>query len=424
MKTVEPGGRGLGIHRQDDLKGTKYITGYRGLADFAGREAMVAGFGEQLVGFKEAEILTLFSYFINPDRVRTDLSSGAWSATISDSRLKVTAGTGSLVGDAIVQSLQVIGYRPGFDSYLYCTTAFEPFAVGTTQEFGPFDGTNGYSISLLSNGEIAINHYSNTVLVSTTPQSEFILDHLDGKSAGGFILNPQAMNIYRFNYGYLGTMPPSFEIWAGVELGWIPFHYIDLTGVDNSLIIRDPYLPVRFRVTSDGTNEVSMYSGSWDGGIIGSPRPRFLNDQYTVDVEKLGVASAGINKPLISIRNNTTFKTKTNKITVDIDTLTAAVDGNKTHRVRLIKNPTTLTGAVFNSVNASSVMSYDTAATAMTGGEIKRSWPLGKIDSLGGGAIFETGELRMFPGDIYVLALISTSVATDFVGALHWDELK
>lgn len=423
MKVTQTGGKGLEVHRQPDTVGTKFITPHRSIVDYSGREAMVAAFGEQLVGFKEAEILNLFTYFVNPEHVDTSLSTGSWSATVDDSRLKVTAGAGSAAGDAIVQSKRVIGYRPGFDSYTYCTIAFDSYLPGTTMDFGPHDDIDGYSISLNANNELVVNHFAGGVLVESKSQSEFILDRLDGSGPSGFIVNPQAMNTYRISYGYLGELPPSFEIYGGMELGWIPFHYIDPTGTSNLLIIKNPFLPLRMRVTSDGTNEVSMYSGSWQGGVIGTNRPRYLNDQFTVDVERLTLATGGVNTPILSIRNDTTFKTKNNKMNVDIDTITCAVEGNKNHRLRLIKNAN-LTGAAFTPVDTDSTVSYDLTATAMSGGQLKRSWPLGKIDSLGVGAVFETGELRMVPGDVYTLALISTSVASDVDAGIHWDELK
>lgn len=424
MRNTQLNSNGVGVNRvPPDGKGIAQHTPTRTLADYAGREAMIAGFGEQVMGFKNPEILAVFNYFVNPKQVKTTASSGDYTITTDASRLKMTAGAGAGVGEAIAESVRNIIYRPGYDSYCTLTAAFDEDLPGTTQDFGPHDDLNGYSISL-SNGNLAVKHFSGEVLVSTTESPNFELDSLDGGGLSGFTVNPQALNLYRIAYGYLGLFPASFEVYGGANIGWVPFHYIDVTGLDNNLIIQDPYLPIRFTITSDGTNEVSMYSGSWNAGVISGPIPKHLSDSYSEFNDLVAFNGGGIIKPIFSIRNETTFKTKVNKIAADLDIFTASVDGNKLHDICLILNPTTLTGPVWNSVDSSSIMSVDKVATAITGGEMIRIYDLGKVADLGVGARFEVGEIRLLPGDILTVAVDTASNPTDIGASLHWEELK
>jgi hypothetical protein len=229
------------------------------------------------------------------------------------------------------------------------------------------------------------------------------------------------MNIWRITYGYLGVLPAQFEIYGGPGIGWIHFAYISIIGSGNQLAIENPFLPLRMHVTSDGTNEVTMYTGSWSGGTIFIEASRGLHDQFSYDYDvTLGAGTT----PIISIRNNTTFQSKTNHTPISFHNLTAAVDGNKIHKLRLVKNGT-LTASTFGiSPDANSVAAIDTAATAISGGKLLRSYPMGATDSLGIGPDFDIGEMLLFPGEHITLVLVTTSTAPEVSAAFHWEELK
>ncbi len=422
MKSTQLNSNGLGVNRVvDDGQGIGTHTPYHALCDYAGREAMIAGFGEQITGFKRPDILTVFNYFINPNQVKTTSSTGSFSITSDNSRLKLTAGI-SGVGSAVVESLDNIVYRPGFDCYIVVTAAYGEDLPGTTQEFGPHDDINGYGLALIG-GQLAAKHYRGGSVISTTLANNFNLDKLDGTGLSGFTVNPQAINIYRISYGYLGVFPVTFEIYAGHKIGWVPFHNIDVTGIDNSLIIEDPYLPIRFDVTSDGINEISMFSGSWDGGVIAGPINNRLSDGFTVDNLISALNGGNVVKPLMSIRNVVTFKSKLNKIVTDLRTVSASVDGNKLHSLCLFLNAT-LTDESFVSVDTSSIMLVDKVATAITGGRLLKVFNLGRVDSFGGGVNFDFGEIRIRPGDTLSFTTVTASNSSDINVALNWNELK
>lgn len=387
--------------------------------DFLGRQGIVSAFGEQVVGFKDAEIISTFNYFINPKRVITTNSVDSFSATIDTSRLKLTAGiSGS--GTGIAESKARNFYRPGYDAYVLYTAAFDNFLSGTTQEHGIFDDDDGYSIGLNSDNQLEIKHYRGGSLISTVPQSEFLINKLNGTGRKKFTINPQAMNIYYIQYGYLGVLPSIYCVYGGISRGWIPFHYTEEIGINGgNLIIENPFLPLRFKTTSLG-NEVSMYSGSWNGGSIAPPRTRNLNDQFTLELSN--TFGTGIT-PVLSIRNETTFKGKPNGNALDLHALTASLEGNKNHALKIIKNGV-LTGDAFATVNADSIAFSDTDATAIADGELLRSYPIQKEGDLGSGALFEEGEIRLHPGEWITIVEETTSTTPIVRIAAHWDEMK
>ena len=424
MRTTEPGSKGTSILRPEPGKaGFTKITDFVALTDYAGREPIHGVFGEQLIGFKIVEISTSFYYFVNPRTISTDNSSGSFSATIDNSRLKLTAGTAG-VGDAIIESRSSILFREGFDAYIIITIAFDDFKIGTTQKFGVFDD-DGFFIELESDGQLSINYMKNSVVISKRVQSDFLLDKLDGTGLSGFTINPQAMNIYRLSSAYSGQTPFSFEVYGGMEIGWIAFEYVDIIGIDSLLVADDPYVPIKMQTTSDGTNEVSTFSSAWNGGTIGPVRNKWLSDQFTADRSiVVSSGSVGVNIPLFSIRVNSIFNSKINKIPIDIDQFTASVDGNRIHILRLFINAT-LTGDSFGDFDSAiSFVSTDEFATAITGGQLIRSYPMGKTDSLSPGVKFDEGELRLLVGDVLTFTLDTGSSSSDVTGAVTWDELK
>lgn len=416
----------LNIDSPDKFTGKAYERGrqqripYVGIVDGAGREILVGSFGELVTGQKQVDVSAAFQYFVDPDRV-TETNTGTGATSIDNSRLKLTANGG--VGTCEVKSRAPITYRPGLNSFAEFTAAFDPYRSGTTQECGTFDvGGNGYSLSINSEDKLVVNHYRSGTLISSVAQGSvpgegFAFDQLDGTGLSGFTANPQHMNLFRIIYGYLGIAPAVLEIYGGTMLGWIPFHIVETINTTNRLIIEDPHLPITFKVTSDGTNNVAMLSGSWLGGSIGTLRSHSENSQFSADVSKTALTGT---VTLLSIRVKSTFKTKTNKIPVDLHEISAGITSNKPNIVHLILNGT-LTGGSFSDVDTNSCVEFDTTGT-VSGGRKLRSWGVEQDGTLNSN--FEEGEVRIVADDILSVVLITAGTNVDVNAGLHWDELR
>lgn len=411
------------LERSDIPDCRRQIIPYNALADYAGRESQIAAYGELLTGTKQLDVSIVFNYFINPERTRV-ASSGTGANAIDNSRLKVSAEGG--VGTSSIESKRNIVYRTGHDAFALFTCAFNAGGAGATMKAGAFDATNGFYISLSDDGKLQANYLVDGVLKTYTQGAEeggFNLDQLDGTGLTNFELNPQALTVYRITYGYLGQSPAYFEIQAGAELGWIPFHVVDITNQGNELILTDPILPIRFEVESDGVDDAAIFGGSWLGGIIGSPRTRIDNDQFAFDVSKS--IAAGVENAIGTMRVKATFQGKTNKVPAEFHVLTAGVDGTKGHVIRMYKN-TPLTGAVWiDPIGPNSIVEIDVTGT-LTGAspdELRYSNPLGRIDSLGTGVVFPIGELRLEVGDTLTFTVESINASEVIVGGT-WEELK
>jgi hypothetical protein len=386
--------------------------------DYAGREGLISSFGDFVVGNKLADISVVFNYEVNTERL-VSTQSGTGAASVDASRLKISAISG--VGGQTIETIGPIPYRPGHNAFALFTYAFDTYKTGITQEIGVGDDNDGYVLTVGSDGKLAVIHRNGGVEV-VTGADDFAFDPLDGSGVSGFILDPSKMNIYRIEYGYLGILPPFLEVYGGALRGWIPFHTIDITNQVNTLVISDPYLGIRAKVTSDGTNDVTNYSGSWLGGTIGVERTHLANDQFSFAYTK-ALGSAGT-FAVFSLKVLDTYKTKTNKIPVDLHLFSVGVEGNKPHIAYIYKN-TTLTSPSWNDIDANnSVMQYDIAGTlpGAPDGKMMRALPLGKADS--GERLMEPGEVRVNAGDVLTFVVETTSSTSDIVASAHWDELK
>ena len=422
----------LRVDQPDRFTGKTYERGHKqnipfnSIVDHAGREIMVSTFGDLVTGTKQVDISVSFQYFIDPDKV-SEISTGTGAASTDNSRLKLTASSGG-AGTCEVKSRVPIVYRTGLSAFTEFTASFDPYKPGTTQECGVFNyGGNGYALSINSDNKLVVNHYRAGVLISSVSQGYtisgdgFAFDQLDGSGESGFTFDPQGMNIFRIEYGYLGVAPAILEVYGGHLLGWIPFHVVEIinTGT-NELIIDNPHVHMTFRVTTDGTNTINMYSGSWLGGSIGSSRQHDQNAQFAIDTVKTGLTGT---VTMISIRTSATFKGKTSLLPVDLHQATAGIFSNKPNLIRLYFNPT-LTGASWTPVDTDSVMEYDVAGVA-TGGRLIRSWGVEPSGTLS--ETIEPGEIRMIgliPGDILSMVLVTQGVNAEATAGLHWDEIR
>lgn len=395
----------------------RQVIPYQALCDYAGRESQVSGFGDLVTGQKHPDVSVVFNYFIDP-QFAIPVTTGTGAVGIDVSRLKLSTTAGA--GQAQVTSKRDIIYRMGHEAQAMFTCAFGASGAGLQQMAGVYDDNDGYFISLSETGVLQTNHRVGGV-TTTYNQADFNIDTLNGDGLSDFTLNPQALNIYRISYGYLGSLPAIFELYGGTTLGWVPFHTIDTINKTADLLLQSPNLPIRFDLVSDGTNDGVMYSGSWTGASIGAERDRSLNDQFGFEVP--ASIAAGAETVIGSMRVKSLFQGKANKIPIDFHNISGGFDGTKPHIVRVYRN-TGLTGANWqNLIGDTSVVEIDLVGTltGVTAAQLKYATAVSKDGTID--HEFATGELRLSTGDTLTFTVESANTS-DIVLAGQWDELR
>ncbi len=138
---------------------------------------------------------------------------------------------------------------------------------------------------------------------------------------------------------------------------------------------------------------------------------------FSVAAENTGVTSE---VPLLTIRCKAIYQGSINRTNVQIDLFSASTEGTKPVRIRLVKNGTLGGTPAYSDIDTTnSVVEYDTAATAVTGGTSVIRLELAKTD----GNATRLDQLNLFlqPGDTLTVAATSSASAEVRV-SLNWRE--
>ena len=236
------------------------------------------------------------------------------------------------------------------------------------------------------------------------------------------VWNPQKYNIFQITFGWLGVAPITISIYAGQTIGWIPIHSHDITNNTDSPHFGDPTLPMAMEVIrSSGTGaNITLRSSSWRAGLVKPVVANHPSDRPWVRNIAKSI-SANVDTPILSIRNETTFQSQNNHIRVRLATVSISTDGTKSVTI-FIRRGSTLTNASFsaNDVNES-VVSLDTAATALSGGTLIGGTVLGKVDTLRVNLFSGDVILDIHPGQTLTISAQSTG-ASDLNTFIRWNE--
>lgn len=388
--------------------------------DRSRRNAMNSIFGEQLIGNRLPQFNSMFIYPLDSWRLETIVENGG-TVGQSNGMLSISTGT-NIAGRALASSKRGLRYEPGHEAYALITALFTlGLTDGVKQHIGLFDDVNGYSFGM-NNEVFSIFHRRDNSELSVIPQSEFNMDKLDGTGKSRFILDPSKGNIYKISFGYLGFASITFEILAGSEIGWIPFHIIDYANKFTEPHVTLPYLKIRGEVINSGsTSDAIMKASSLEVGTVGSDYTTISARDNSVKFS--GSLLASEETPIAIFHNKDTFGGISNRIETLLKIISSAVEGNKPVNISRYKLKIAPTGGTWTDINtAESIMEYSTDATIdLTGAKLTFSFDMDKIGSFFQVIPHEV-EYRMLPGE-YVVYTTSSDAVGDYRLSVSWDEL-
>lgn len=301
---------------------------YRSNMDGAGRVQNIATFGDAQVSIRNADISMNFHHGFFADQLNIVLAGGG----VLDNDKSMFRSTVTNAGDSTTaETKAAILYQAGFDSQILFTAAFtkDESDADYVQYIGAGDDEDGYFLGA-HHGHLMVFRKRNGIIEDEIHQHEFIYDQVDGKGVSGFNLDLEKMNAYRIQWGYLGVIPAVFEVYGGLEKGWIPLHAIDKTNAIIDTTIGNPHLSIHMHCEIiSGTPDVPIVlrTASWYGGSIGGRREPGLLSFFAAKTATTIVG--GIDTPVISIRNKTTFRADHNHLFFDLAYMSYSADGNK-----------------------------------------------------------------------------------------------
>ena len=295
-------------------------------------------------------------------------------------------------------------------------------AEGTTVTFVSYDAASHSGTYSLSDAVTAVGSFIPLVTgiaptETFTTQANWNVDTFDGNGASGITLDPTKGNVYQIKYQWLGFGNIKFFIENPNTGNFQLVHQIKYS--NNNIIpsIVNPTLPLFASVTNTtNTSNLTLKSSSIGGYIEGRDEELGLFKGTSVDT----VAVAATEIPLLSIKNKFAYQSQRNRIRIKIGLLTISNDA-KNVIIRVRRNPD-LTAASFSDVDTNtSVVSEDTTASAISGGEELFAFALNKNESKD--IDLSSLDFKLNPGDVFTITGQSEAAGTTTSVGINWKEL-
>jgi len=372
---------------------------------------------------------TSFEYTVDNTEIGTSDNAVSGTTTQADA-MCVVSTVGSTSGShAQWRSAHNEKYRAGLGGLFRGTAMFSAGVSGTEQAIGLMDEDgvsashkNGYAIGY--NGtEFGFFNWSNDSLNFTAMTTWD--DPLDGTGESGMTLDPTMLNVYFIEFQYLGA--GAIKIWVESDLTGKMFaaHTIQYA---NSFTVPSCYNPnfhINLHIQNGQTTEnITAKTASVAYFVEGKTKhtevqqPHFSSDKVETTTVTSEVA-------LFTIRNKTTYASKTNFIDIVLEHMTSAIEAGATNNlgfVKLVKNATLGGSPSYSDINATnSVVEIDTSGTTVTGGtNLVGSSLAGKNDK--DSVNIKDFDFILSPGDTITFAGSSANSATIHADLL-WKEL-
>lgn len=381
-----------------------------GLAGDDKDKPLLGIFKEQLVAELNPIIQVKFPYNINAGFMDTTLVDSG-TVTQANSMAVISSGAAA-TSSALMKTHDEIVYQPGQGVLTRFTALFTTGVAGNTQEIGIGDDTDGFFIGY--NGtEFGVLRRSNGT-DNWIAQADFNGDFKNSNFSR--IFDPTKGNIYQIQFQWLGFGVINFSVYDELTNSYDILHQVVYPNNYTEPSVYNPSFPLRvFSENTTNDTDITIKTASMAAFTEGKTTSSLL--QEAVDNQKTITSEVNI----LTIRNDTTFQSKTNRSVVIPEILSVSSDGTKPVKFRLYKN-TTLGGTPsYTAINANeSVVSYDTAGTTVTGGTRLLEVFIGKED---GNAVNIKGLFKLIPGDTLTITAESAS-SSNASTAITWGELQ
>ncbi len=369
-----------------------------------------------------------FEYTVDNTDLMEQTTTNGGSVTQA-SGMGVVGTSTTTASSAMLTSKQHARYKSGLGGLLRYTALFTSPVAATEQYSGLIDEhgssaafKNGFVIGY-DGTTFGFHRFQNDTKI-TVAQANWD-DPMDGTGPSGMTLDQTKLNVYGIQYQYLGAGAIRCLIEDDSTGEFVVAHTVQYTNKFTEPATHNPNFHWHMHVANKGTtSDLVMKSSSYGYFVEGETQFVELHQpQFASGIIALG--SIGSEVAILTIRNKSTYVSKSNFIDIHIQGIAASVEASSTNNlanVRVVKN-TTLGGTPsYADINTSnSVVEIDTAGTTLTGGQELISVPLaGKNDK----EVRDVGSLRILlnPGETLTVAGSSANTATIRAGIL-WREL-
>lgn len=385
-------------------------------------------FGEARVSLPYTLADIISKYGRNPLEVESFTSgSGAVADSVANSGFILSGGFG-VAGSARVRSSSYYRYQSGRGMKVTHTIVLQvPPAVPTeVARYGFFDDNDGIFWEWTADG--LGFPVLNLVIRSSTSGVPVETRVLYANADSPVALDGTKGNIYEIQFQWLGVGNVQFFVNGSLV------HTFRFPNTLVSPYMRTADLPIAWEVIqgpSSGFN-VTMLCICGNVTVQSGQNPPEYGFGVERDAFLAGIGPAYV--PLLAIRLAPTLNGVDNRSVIYPTRVIVSCETSRT-AFRLLLNPATLTGAVFNPVGGNSCMQFDIAATAFTGGEyLTGDFLPGVTDSrnIGLSDVFSVNARKMrrssfAPGTSDVLLVVGRNEAggtATMRAGLQWSEVR
>lgn len=372
-------------------------------------------FGEVAVANMTPVIQYDFTYCLNSDVVITSTTGSG--SVVHDGTVFVNVASGSAINSSgAIWSRRFLRYKPGQGARAVFSCIYTQGVDGNTQVSGVGTDLDGYFIGYNGTTFSILRRYNGTN--NWTAQSSWNYDKMDGTGSSGIILDPTKGNIYMINYQWYGFGSQNYYISDPTTGRFVLVHRITYENQYTLTSTLNNILPMYLKSTNTTNNtNIIMKSSSFAAFVEGNVR--LVGPRYGIDASKL--VNSTLFTPIITIRNRTTYNSKTNYIPVYLRGMSVCGNNSQPIIVVLFRN-STLTGTSFTNINTiNSVIESDTSATAITGGSQIHTMCLDVNGSIN--YDLSNNDLILVPGEYVTIAVRFLNPGNAYVGVgLNWYE--
>lgn len=380
-------------------------------------QAQKGAFGELLTVSPNPFVSFKFPYSVNSRIVDTaEVGTGTVS---SEPPFAFIYSGNTASSSATLTSKDRVQYQPGQGVSCFFTAIFTTGISDTTQIIGIgndndgfFFGYNGTSFGILHR-----NNGSDEWIY----QASWDKDTVDGSAGTAFTLDPTKGNVFKIQFQWLGFGAINFFI-EDPNIGeFIMVHQIQYANKNTAPSLSNPSLSLYAQAKNiNSASPVTLKNSSFSAFNEGRISSLFIRNAIASS-KSIG----GTNTNILTIRNDETFQSLDNQSQVIVDNISIYNEGSLTNtdsRYSIYLNPTVGGTPSFTNINSdTSVVSYDTAGTTITGGFLLLNLFIGGNDY--SSVNLKDYDIRLSPGDILVVAAESLGATTTLHASLSWKEI-
>ncbi|MDB4725938.1 hypothetical protein OAF54_00785 [bacterium] len=388
----------------------------------------VTAFGDVRTAELSPVFQASFEYTVTNTEIGTIETANGATVTQADAMVVCTTGT-TTGADAEWETAHNIKYRAGLGGLMRCTAMFTTGVAGTEQMIGIADTEgvsashkNGYGVGY-DGDTFGYMRWQNDVL-TTIAQADWD-DPMDGTGPSGMTLDPTKLNVYFIQFQYLGAGAQTLWIENDTTGIMVKAHTVQYTNMNTVPSVYMPNFHMMLHVMNNATT-ANLVAKSSSMGFFVEGKSKYLElQQPSFTSERRTKTSVTTETAIFTVRNKTTYASKTNFIDIVLQGLSTSLEASQANNlagVRVVKNATLGGTPSWTDIDTTdSLCEIDVAGTTVTGGRTLLDFDLaGKNDSTGANLL--PYEIIISPGETITVAGLSAGSAT-INASLLWKEL-